>query len=1007
MLEHTPGRRITCTVLATLLLAAGILCPAAAQAGPPAVDLAGPVSDLEQAGQLMTGGQHLDALLMYEQAAAGLKGSASHGDLLVDDADFGKARALEAAGQDAAALELWKQWRVDHPHSPLAVEVGLAMAWNHLRTGHADTATTLVRELVAGHPWLADDPRPQILLGAVALAAGDAENALHNLDTAARTAPLPAHALMLQGLAREALGQPFAAAMAYQEIVDNHPGSPLTGPAFMAKGRLFDDPPSYRQAAAAYSTAAAASTRGDLRSAMEYMAAACFFLGQQQQEGLAAMRAVADSYPGSDLATRAMFSLGEMRWQRGEYELAVARFNEALDGNFDPDLAGRALYRTGRCLDAMGRPAEASASYQAVAEGHPYLPEAPAAVYLAGVGFFEQDRPMEAARFFQLLLDRYAGQGARYVFADPGRQELVEAGLCLLEYSYHRAGEYGLMAGAPHQALQKMPPSGSLWRAYTLLLDADALAAVNRYPEAQATLATLFQEYPDHPVGIRANRLLAWTYAQQGRQDLAIDTEQAMLARFGAQQDGENLAGSLLTIAHAHFNAKRYEEAAAGYRRYLQNPDDQERRLTALYQEGLCYVRLGRSGDAVDTWALITSLAPASEPARKAWLRSGDILFQAAHFDDARAQYTALMENFPEAETQAAATLRLARCDHNQGRAAEALGLYRQVAARFHGREEARQAVEGITQILYATGREGDTLALEELAQKYPDSPLAPEAGFELALRVYEAGDFAAAADQFAALFARYPRYSAADRHLWFAADSQEKAGRQAQAGQSWQEFLAYFPHSDLAAGALLHLAGLRFAEGQYHGAVEDYRRVVQMPAEDEIHAAAWYNLASCLRILGETPDALDALARYEALASGDQATNDPGRDVAAARAQAEIHQEQGHLREAARQYARAIEMGATPDEAVELNYLAGLCLKEAGNMQEALKAYALAIASPDKSNTYRLSALAQTADLHEQQGRFADALTAYHDLMKNATDPALADAAGERAAQLEAALGR
>jgi tetratricopeptide (TPR) repeat protein len=128
---------------------------------------------------------------------------------------------------------------------------------------------------------------------------------------------------------------------------------------------------------------------------------------------------------------------------------------------------------------------------------------------------------------------------------------------------------------------------------------------------------------------------------------------------------------------------------------------------------------------------------------------------------------------------------------------------------------------------------------------------------------------------------------------------------------------------------------------------------------------------------------------------------------VAVARALGEIHQQQGHLREAARQFTLAVELGAGGDEAVELNYLAGLCLKQAGDLTEALSAYALAIAFPEKNNTFRLSALAQTADLHEQQGDFKSALGAYRDLMTNAADPALAGAAGERAAQLEAALGQ
>ena len=130
-------------------------------------------------------------------------------------------------------------------------------------------------------------------------------------------------------------------------------------------------------------------------------------------------------------------------------------------------------------------------------------------------------------------------------------------------------------------------------------------------------------------------------------------------------------------------------------------------------------------------------------------------------------------------------------------------------------------------------------------------------------------------------------------------------------------------------------------------------------------------------------------------------------RQAPVARTLGEIHQEMGHLREAARQYQQAILLGVTPDEEVELNYLAGLCLKEAGDMQGALGAYALSIASDNKTNNFRLSALAQTADLHEQEGNFDGAMNANRDLMKNATDPTLVGAAQDRLNQLETALGR
>jgi hypothetical protein len=72
---------------------------------------------------------------------------------------------------------------------------------------------------------------------------------------------------------------------------------------------------------------------------------------------------------------------------------------------------------------------------------------------------------------------------------------LVEAALCLLELSYHRTGNLGLLSGMPHLMLQRMPPSKSLWRANAILIDADALAAQGRHAEAQAMLQQVITDF--------------------------------------------------------------------------------------------------------------------------------------------------------------------------------------------------------------------------------------------------------------------------------------------------------------------------------------------------------------------------------------------------------------------------------------------------------------------------------------------------------------------------------
>jgi len=185
---------------------------------------------------------------------------------------------------------------------------------------------------------------------------------------------------------------------------------------------------------------------------------------------LVLLRAVAVRHPDTDVAARAQFLVGEALVARGQYGPAIAEYNRVLTRYFQHKVAASAQYRVARCLDALGRSADATGSYQAVVSGYPLEPEALPAAYLAGVGLLQRGTPRAAAPYFQIVLDRYtrSASDSTKAFTAPEQRELVEASLCMLEWSWHAAGDMGQVAGAPHLMLQKLPPSHSPWRAWPL-----------------------------------------------------------------------------------------------------------------------------------------------------------------------------------------------------------------------------------------------------------------------------------------------------------------------------------------------------------------------------------------------------------------------------------------------------------------------------------------------------------------------------------------------------------
>src|SRR5207249_9070695 len=372
-------------------------------------------------------------------------------------------------------------------------EAGLAQAWNALRRGDPTTASKTLASLTAERSWYATDPRVVLAQATLLYERGNPAEAVALLGPK----PSGTAAIYLRALCLLGSGSLLRAAAAFQDVADRDPESSLRDFAILAKADAFLRAKDYRSAAEEFAGAAKKVRDENVRAEAELRAAGATYLAGSVDSSLTLLRGIVARRAGTDVAARAQFLIGESLFGKKKYAEAIVELNRVLTNYFQHSVAASAQYRVARCLDALGRGSDATGTYQTVVSGYPLEPEAPAAAYLAGVGLLAQNRPLAAAPYFQLVLDRYAGRSdpnGLVVFASPEHQELVEAALCLLELSYHRAGNLGQLSGAPHLLLQHMPASHSTWRAYAILIDADAAAAMARYADARTALDALIRD---------------------------------------------------------------------------------------------------------------------------------------------------------------------------------------------------------------------------------------------------------------------------------------------------------------------------------------------------------------------------------------------------------------------------------------------------------------------------------------------------------------------------------
>jgi TolA-binding protein len=875
-------------------------------------------------------------------------------------------------------------------------EARLAQAWNALRRGDVGNAQRTLAALAASRPWMTNDERVTLARATALHLEGKHGDALALLGGEKSTA-----AAYLKGLCYRATGTLLKAAAEFQSVAERDPSSPLRDRALLAKADAFLSAHDYRSAGEEFARVATKVQDEQIRAEAELRGAGAVLLSGAPDSALGLLHGVVERRAGTDVAARAQFLIGETLRKQGRYEEAIVELNRVLTTYFQHSVAASAQYRVGRCLDAMGRRADATGTYEAVVSGYPLEPEAPAAAYLAGVGLLQQNRYAAAAPYFQLVLDRYAAASdstRQLAVLTPPRRELLDAALCLLELSYHRSGNLGQLAGAPHVLLHSIPPSRSPWRAYALLIDADASAAAGRHEEARGTLEQLAREFPDLPVGASATKLLAWTYARQGQDSLAIAAEERLVARYGSSGDPSVVSGAVLDIAHSQFNRKHYREAVQGYREFLRRYPDHPGRLLARHQAALCYVRLGRAGDAVDQWEAIVKDSASAPIAEKAWARAGNLYFQAEKYKDAKRCYEGLLENFASTEGASIAMLRLAQCAYNEEHDEEALKTYAEVAARFPGTPAEKEATRGTELALYRLGqRANGTEVLERLTEQYPTSAFAADAQFQIAKRRYQEKKWTEAAEDFRRVVSRFPGYSAADQAQFLLADALEKSGDKDGARLAQEQFVSYFPQSSLRPTVEFHQGLAQFESKEYARAAVSFNRVLTESTSVEVRSASRYNLALCTRLLGDVEGARTALEAYRKDFPGD------ARAVDVAYQLGDLNESSGRFDEAAAEYERALAASPKPALATEISFRLGRCLEQLGKTESAIRAYRRAnYAAAYKADPFRLSALARLAALYEARGDYGRALANYREIAQSSSDREVAQAAAGRASQLE-----
>ncbi|MFM9059202.1 MAG: tetratricopeptide repeat protein [Planctomycetaceae bacterium] len=561
------------------------------------------------------------------------------------------ADALDRLGQARwsrkdwpGAAEAFARLAKEHADSPLAAAARVSAGRALVEAGRPADARPLFEQAAAGAGPAALDAAHR--LAVLEIDAGNRPRALEIADRALASAAQqkqkgldPAVIPRLELDRVEALwdmpGRRAEAATAADALVARHPGSSAAAPALVMAALALIEAKKPADAAtridgflARHAATAPADSVLDLRA----VRAEALLAAGRPADAADAYRALLTAEPKSP--RRASWLLREgaalstaKEWQRAHDALAAAAAE--LRG----DDRAEAVLLDATALVELGKPADAAALLAPLAKDLPKWPRRPEALLLQVRALREAGDQRAARAVAEGLVKEFPeGPGADVAWHRLGqlRQDAKE----------HDAA---IDAFAKSVALQPQGPRAP----WSLLATGWCHEAQGRLDEAITAWTRLVDEHPKSSA--LAAGLLARGDARQRRRDFAGGLADAQRVLAAAREGTSKLepaaaAEARLLEGLCLAGDKKHAQAAAAFRRLLDEQPGCAVADRALFELGLAQALDGKPADAAATFADLVKRFPKSGYAADAWLELGEARWAAADWPGAAEAYTKALE---------------------------------------------------------------------------------------------------------------------------------------------------------------------------------------------------------------------------------------------------------------------------------------------------------------------------------------------------------------------------
>lgn len=628
---------------------------------------------------------------------------------------------------------------------------------------------------------------------------------------------------------------------------------------------------------------------------------------------------------------------------------------------------------------------------------HPFHQANVEVLYQLGTLYIEAGKYDEAAATFEKLLTRYGKYGEKIARVD---EAIVSQGRVL-------AGQKKYDEALQHVRRFKREKPRSPANEYADYVLAYILTEKGEYGEARKLLESIAGN-ARHSMREPAYFLLAEIAAKEKKYE---QVEILMRRLLGGAQDVEARNAALFKLADMYRSSGNTPKALDTYRRIkAQGNDPASRNLNAsiLIEIGETFEKLGHALEARVAFEGVAQLYADSAFATDAWHRA--ILADADYGDIARAeqQYLKFRARYPGAALAEDVRFYLAQKLMQRGAYEEAIQQVKAGLAEYPTGQWAEASFNALG-VAYAGAKQFEAAekALQEFAQKFPESELVPDSFFILAETYLEQGRYARAIEMYERISKDYPaapvgadagvrgqevrllyadvliatnRIDEAVEQLravsatnlveqaaLLVGEAYVRGERYDEAERAYEEFVHQYPGSALKAQALFALADVRMRKEAYDEAEQALREVLAMklPKTNPVMPGATLQIAFCRYYADDTAGMTNVLhevvREYPGTPEAGEALYWMGfayRSTRAYEAAAEV-------------YRRLMREYPTHQYAAEAAYLVGESYALDNKPGQAAEAFVEAFkAFP--ADGYGLYALVRAGEVYLQQGQLA-----------------------------------